>query len=223
MTSPSELNRFLFQPFSQTMREFNSTLTSRASAAASGIGVSSGNKALPTTKTGNKITTHTPGGFTIDQVAGANGGQMTITTPQGAVVQVWGDPHVRANGQEQYTFLNDSTFQLSDGTKISMQTVPGPNDQTLLGGTLITNGDSAVMTEGLSSEHPTMSKGGQGRLRDALTDDGMRINVGDDGRLTGDDGATANQSYVDDNDTGSLWGHMDEMTDYASGSNPFEW
>lgn len=148
---------------------------------------------------------------------------MFITTPQGAVVEVWGDPHVKSNGQEQFTFLNDSSLQLSDGTKVAMQTVSGPNDQTLLGGTVITNGDSAVVSEGLSSENPEVSEQGQGRLLDALTNDGMRINMGDDGKLTGDGGVAADQSYVNGKDTGSLVGHIDEMTGYVSNYNPFEW
>lgn len=223
MTSSSELNRFVFQSFSQTMREFNSSLASRESTAANGMDVSSGNDTLPTTQTGNKITTRTPGGFTIEQIASAGGGQMTITSPQGNTDVVWGDPHVRANGKEQYTFLNDSTLKLPDGTKISMQTVPGPNGQTLLGGATITNRNSAVMSSGLSSENPEMSEGGEGELRDALTDDGMRINVGNDGQLTGEGGAVADQSYVNGKDTGSLWGHIGEMTDYVGNSNPFEW
>jgi hypothetical protein len=99
----------------------------------------------------------------------------------GHVTKVHGDPHVDDDndGKNDFDFKKDMTFQLEDGTKITVNTVPYGNGQTLSSKLTITNGNNAITVEGLGD-----SKDGANNLKvmqsnagvalDQLTSDGAQ-------------------------------------------------
>jgi hypothetical protein len=87
------------------------------------------------------------GNYTLD--LNKNNSQWTLTNKAtGAKTNVWGDPHVDENGTS-WTFKNNTTFQLDDGTKISVKTVPYGNGMTLSSELDITQGGRGMKITGL--------------------------------------------------------------------------
>jgi hypothetical protein len=72
----------------------------------------------------------------------------------GAVTKISGDPHVDVgnDGQNDWDFKKDMTFQLDDGTKITVGTVPADNGTTYSSSLTITNGDKAMQVTGLAGD-----------------------------------------------------------------------
>jgi len=101
----------------------------------------------------------------------------------GAVTRVWGDPHVDKNndGNNDFDFKKDLTFQLDDGTKITVDTIPsGKNGQTLASRLTITNGYNAIQVSGLAgakdgANNLEVVQSNAGITLDALVDDGAQI------------------------------------------------
>lgn len=92
--------------------------------------------------------------------------QWTLTNKAtGAQSKIWGDPHVDENGKS-WDFKKDLTFQLDDGTKISVKTVPYGNGMTLSSELDITRGDHGMKITGLEQNN---------------TDDALKITDGLDG------------------------------------------
>ncbi|MCJ2013116.1 DUF1521 domain-containing protein [Methylobacterium sp. J-076] len=69
-------------------------------------------------------------------------------------IRVWGDPHVDigADNVNDFNFKKALTFQLDDGTKITVDTVPAGNGETLSSSLTITNGDNAFEVTGLAGD-----------------------------------------------------------------------
>ncbi|MEJ6871894.1 DUF1521 domain-containing protein, partial [Bradyrhizobium japonicum] len=69
----------------------------------------------------------------------------------GHVTVIHGDPHVDADGdgKDDFDFKKDMTFQLDDGTKITVDTVDIGKGKTMASKLTITNGDNAMVVEGL--------------------------------------------------------------------------
>ena len=67
----------------------------------------------------------------------------------GATTKVWGDPHVQGAGGN-WDFKHDMSFQLDDGTRIGVHTVPYGNGQTLSAELDITNGSHGMKVTGLA-------------------------------------------------------------------------
>ena len=76
--------------------------------------------------------------------------QWTLTGPDGTVTNVSGDPHV-TEGSQTFTFKNNTTFELPNGTKITDRTVPAGNGQTLSNELDITRGNQSMQVTGLAS------------------------------------------------------------------------
>ena len=106
----------------------------------------------------------------------------------GETYQVWGDPHVNVDGQHSFDFWGTTTFQLDDGTKVTINTTPWKNDpsQTLSSKVTITNGDYGVQITGVD----TNTKGdlafeeaaGLGALADWAVADGNVLHENPNGR-----------------------------------------
>lgn len=106
----------------------------------------------------------------------------------GETYHVWGDPHVKIDGKHSFDFWGTTTFQLDDGTKVTINTTPWNNDpsQTLSSKVTITNGDYGVQITGVD----TNTKGdlafeeaaGLGQLADWAVADGNTIHENPNGR-----------------------------------------
>ena len=76
--------------------------------------------------------------------------EWTLTNKEtGASTKVWGDPHVQGAGGN-WDFKHDMNFQLDDGTRIGVHTVPYGNGQTLSAELDITNGSHGMKVTGLA-------------------------------------------------------------------------
>lgn len=100
----------------------------------------------------------------------------------GAVTRVWGDPHVDkdGDGKNDFDFKKDMTFQLEDGTKITVNTVPAGNGETLSSRLTITNGNNAIQVNGLAGDKDgannlEVMQSNAGTTLDALTADGAQV------------------------------------------------
>jgi uncharacterized protein YidB (DUF937 family) len=105
----------------------------------------------------------------------------------GAETKIWGDPHVDVgnNGSNDFDFKKDLTFQLDDGTKISIGTVDAGNGTTLASSLTITNGDNAIQVTGLGGNNDGANnlkvvQSNAGETLDDLTADGS-ITLFEDG------------------------------------------
>lgn len=98
----------------------------------------------------------------------------------GQETKIWGDPHVDIgnDGKNEFDFKKDMTFQLDDGTKITVGTVPGDKDGVTYSSSLtITNGDKAMEVTGLGQSFDgknnlEVRQSDAGRTLDQLTNDG---------------------------------------------------
>ena len=108
---------------------------------------------------------------------------VTITNKQtGAVYQASGDPHVSVNGQHVFDFWGTTTFNLDDGTKVTIQTTPYAANPAadLSSKVTITNGSYGVQITGVDSNtHGDLAiheEAGWGHTMDWAVSDGNEIN-----------------------------------------------
>ncbi len=122
------------------------------------------------------------GRYTLD--LNDHNSEMILTNKEtGEKTRIWGDPHFDYNGQRVGDFYGTLTLSLEDGTKITIDTTPweaGGNGTTLSSRLTITQGDRAIVVEGLDqntkndlqiTEYPS----GFGGYVDALRNDGTVI------------------------------------------------
>jgi hypothetical protein len=117
-----------------------------------------------------------------------DGSEVVLTNNEtGASTKIWGDPHVDIgnDGSNDFDFKKDMTFQLDDGTKISIGTVDAGNGTTLASSLTITNGDNAIQVSGLGGERDGANnlkvvQSNAGETLDDLTADGS-ITLFEDG------------------------------------------
>ncbi len=96
---------------------------------------------------GNSVNT---GEYTIT-ASTSDDGSLTITNNQtGQSTEVWGDPHIKVNGQDTADFQKDPlNIQLQDGTVIHIDPTPvNSNGVSHIGQVSITKGDDAVTMGG---------------------------------------------------------------------------
>jgi Domain of Unknown Function (DUF1521) len=101
-------------------------------------------------------------------------GRLEVTDKQtGKKFKVWGDPHIETGDGDKTDFHKKAaTFQLPDGTKITIDPTDG-GDKTFIEKVAITRGDQAVeMTGFQNGELKTELKSGQGRALDQQYEDG---------------------------------------------------
>lgn len=82
-----------------------------------------------------------------------NGEQFTIKNNEtGHETKVSGDPHVDVgnDGQNDFDFKKDMTFELDDGTKVTVGTIDAGNGTTFSSELTITNGENAIKVTGLA-------------------------------------------------------------------------
>lgn len=107
-------------------------------------------------------------------------GEINITNKQtGEAYKVWGDPHVDVDGKHAFDFKGTTTFDLDDGTKITIDTTPwkGENGATIASKVTIVDGQSdyAVQVKGVDDNKTgdlTFNETSKGWLMDAMVDDG---------------------------------------------------
>lgn len=99
----------------------------------------------------------------------------------GEEYNIWGDPHVNIDGKHSFDFWGTTTFNLDDGTKVTIDTTPWNGDQnaTVASKVTITNGDYGVQISGVDSNTRGDLKFNEttanGWLMDAMVKDGNSI------------------------------------------------
>lgn len=111
--------------------------------------------------------------------AGDNDEVIVFNKGTGENYRIWGDPHVEIDGKHAFDFWGQTTFQLDDGTKVTIETTPwdqGGNGATVASVVTITDGDYGVQISGVDSNtHGDLSFqefAGGGRVLDAAVRDG---------------------------------------------------
>jgi hypothetical protein len=97
---------------------------------------------------GNEITT--PGGYKIKVEGNTN---WSITTPDGKVTEIEGDPHVKEGDGGRWDFHDNSVFVLPDGTKIYANT-NGGDGATVTTGLTVSTGNEHVTVNGVDQDRP---------------------------------------------------------------------
>ncbi len=131
----------------------------------------------------------------------------------GETTRIWGDPHVDIDGEHAFDFWGKTTFELENGTKITIDTeqyAANPNEY-LASQLTITKGDQAIVVDGISQNQLgdlSISMSNNGQLLDALKGDGFVLQENADGagwrsELTGD---VATQADLNLTKVGALYG-----------------
>lgn len=126
-----------------------------------------------------------------------------INKENGEVTNIWGDPHIDWNkdGKTDADFWGKTTFQLEDGTKITIDTEPwkGGKDMYVASEVTVTRGDHAMKISGISQNElgdlkvEYADRGGQA-LDWAVTDGfTVRENANGEGWVNPDTGKLATQ------------------------------
>lgn len=137
-------------------------------------------------------------------------GEINITNKQtGEAYKVWGDPHVDVDGKHAFDFKGTTTFDLDDGTKVTIDTTPwkGENGATIASKVTIVDGQSdyAVQMNGVDDNKMgdlTFNETSKGWLMDEMVDDGnvMHENPAGKGFVAVDDRGNmqkVDQKWVD--------------------------
>lgn len=97
-----------------------------------------------------------------------------IKDANGNETRIWGDPHVQEKDGGRWEFRDQMTFQLADGTKITVKTIPVGNGRATVSDQLfITKGDQSVHVTGLAANRVVISGvTSNGRAMDARVTDG---------------------------------------------------
>jgi Domain of Unknown Function (DUF1521) len=105
--------------------------------------------------------------------------EITIESRRdGKSIHVWGDPHVAVNNQHVFDFWGTTTFNLLDGTKVTIKTTPWEvnPEMRLVTSVVITDGDYGVEITGVDSNTRDDLRfreyRQQGEQLDELVDDG---------------------------------------------------
>ncbi len=105
----------------------------------------------------------------------------------GHTTQIWGDPHVNVDGKQAFNFAGTTTFNLGNGTKITINTQQwaGNPNAYVANQLVITKGNQAIVVDGLSQNKTkdlSISMSNNGRALDAATRDGYVLNESADGK-----------------------------------------
>lgn len=107
--------------------------------------------------------------------------EVQIVDAKGNVTDISGDPHVYVNGQHVGDFYGKTTFELSDGTKISIGTEQSKTNPGVYfaNQVTVTRGDHAMVINGVSQQTQgdlSISMNENGYRTDAMTSDGLVLN-----------------------------------------------
>ncbi len=124
--------------------------------------------------------------------------------------RIWGDPHVEVDGKQAFDFWGQTTFQLQDGTKITIETAPwkgGGQDgnATIASRVTISDGEYAVEISGVDDNRTGdlnfTEHHGRGQMVDERVDDGNVILENPDGTgFVTADGKKVDQAHIDKTD-----------------------
>lgn len=122
--------------------------------------------------------------------------------------RIWGDPHVDVNndGSNDFNFKENMTFQLADGTKITVATVDGAGKEikdangntasvSVTKTLTITNNDSAIIVTNVNGT-PNIVQATGGAGIDHATNDGAIIVKESNGQWVTPDGAKVDQAAI---------------------------
>ncbi|HVJ02069.1 MAG TPA: DUF1521 domain-containing protein [Sphingomonas sp.] len=146
--------------------------------------------------------------------------EMTIFNEKtGQRTRVWGDPHVEVNGKHQFDFYGTTTFELENGTKLTINTEPwGANPNAYVASqVVITRGDNAVVIDGISQNQLgdlSISVSTNGYALDAEHRDGFTVHEDAAGWQT-EFGQTVTQAEADITRPGQLYGPGSEALSLA--------
>lgn len=131
----------------------------------------------------------------------------------GETTRIWGDPHVDIDGEHAFDFWGKTTFELENGTKITIDTEQfGGNPNEYVASQLtITKGDQAIIVDGISQNQIgdlTIAMSNDGQRLDALKGDGFVLQENATGagwrsELTGD---VATQADLNMTRVGAVYG-----------------
>jgi hypothetical protein len=137
--------------------------------------------------------------------------EMTIFNEKtGQRTRVWGDPHVDVNGKRQFDFYGTTTFELENGTKLTINTEQwGGNPNAYVASqVVVTRGDNAVVIDGISQNQIgdlSVSVSTNGYALDAAHRDGFTVHENAAGWQT-ELGQTVTQAQADITRPGQLYG-----------------
>ena len=150
-------------------------------------------------------------------------GEINVTNKQtGEAYKIWGDPHVDVDGKHAFDFKGTTTFDLDDGTKITVDTTPwkGQNGATIASKVTIVDGQSdyAVQIKGVDDNKTgdlTFNETSKGWLMDAMVDDGnvLHENPAGTGFVAIDDRGNVqkvDQKWIDKTEAGLKKGGNDD-------------
>lgn len=128
-------------------------------------------------------------GDQYELVLNENKSQIIVRNKEtGEETNIWGDPHVdwNSDGKTDVNFWEKTTFQLEDGTKITVDTEKFKNnDMNVANDITITKGDKVIQVTGLSQNEKgdmqihQSDRGGQ--LMELLVTDGFVVQENADG------------------------------------------
>jgi Domain of Unknown Function (DUF1521) len=150
-------------------------------------------------------------------------GEINVTNKQtGEAYKIWGDPHVDVDGKHAFDFKGTTTFDLDDGTKITVDTTPwkGQNGATIASKVTIVDGQSdyAVQIKGVDDNKTgdlTFNETSKGWLMDEMVDDGnvLHENPAGSGFVAIDDRGNVqkvDQKWIDKSEADLKKGGSDE-------------
>ena len=118
------------------------------------------------------ITVRTPDGYVVK----AEGKEQawSITGPDGKTTRIWGDPHVLESDGDRWDFKERGSF-IFGANKITAETVPAGNGQTLSYRLTVYSGNERVTVGGINTNKPVIVAVGQdGKQHDDQLADGTQ-------------------------------------------------
>lgn len=143
---------------------------------------------------------------------------MTVFNARtGESTRIWGDPHVDVDGKHVFDFWGTTTFQLENGTKITINTEQFANNPNMYVASqvVITKGANSVVVDGISQNKLndlTVSVGADGHDLDAAHRDGFMLYENATGAgWRAEHGAIATQTDLDATRPGQAYGPGSEV------------
>ena len=151
-------------------------------------------------------------GYTLD--LNEHNSEITIHNANtGETTQIWGDPHVNVDGKHAFDFWGTTTFELENGTKITIDTeqFAGNPDMYVASGVTITKGSQAIQVKGISQNEIgdlSITQSNNGRSIDDRTRDGFVLheNATGSGWRSEFTGELATQEDLNATRVGELYG-----------------
>lgn len=139
--------------------------------------------------------------------------EMTIfNAATGENTKIWGDPHVDVDGKRAFDFWGTTTFQLENGTKITINTeqFAGNPNMYVASQVVITKGNNSAVIDGISQNQLgdlSVSVGTDGYALDAAHRDGWTVSENATGSgWRADHGGIATQADADITRPGEAYG-----------------